>query len=83
MINIKKTEPKIQSGKKVINVKDAYINDDNILCDESGAVFEQLKPELPPNISINFKISIDLDDLEDETDDKYTDGADDNDDLPF
>lgn len=73
MINIKKTEPKIQNGKKVINIKNAFLDENNVLCDESGNIFEQLKPELPPNLSINFKISFELQDGDD-VEDNYSSG---------
>ena len=87
MINVKKIEPKVSTAKKVIQVKDAYLDDNFVLRDESGAVFEQIKPELPPNASISFKISIELEDEDedalDDEDEEDTDQPDGYNGLPF
>lgn len=63
MIEVKKVEPKVQNGKKVIAIKNAFINENGIICDESGAVGIQLQPELPySDVTFDFKITFVIDD---------------------
>lgn len=70
MIEIKKVEPKVQNGKKVIVIKNAFVNEDGIICDEYGAVGSQLKPELPSSdATFDFKITFIIEDDVDEFDD--------------
>ena len=70
MVSIKETESKVTSAKKNITIKDALVSQLRFV-DESGDVTEQVLSAIPPEFkTINIKITLELPDELDVTDDE-------------
>ena len=70
MVSIKETESKVTSAKKNITIKDALVSELRFV-DESGDVTEQVLSAIPPEFkTINIKITLELPDEPDVTDDE-------------
>lgn len=70
MVSIKETESKVTSAKKNITIKDALVSELRFV-DESGDVTEQVLSAIPPEFkTINIKITLELPDELDVTDDE-------------
>ena len=70
MVSIKETESKVTSAKKNITIKDALVSELRFV-DESGDVTEQVLSAIPSDFkTINIKITLELPDELDVTDDE-------------
>lgn len=70
MVSIKETESKVTSAKKNITIKDALVSELRFV-DESGDVTEQVLFAIPSEFkTINIKITLELPDELDVTDDE-------------
>lgn len=70
MVSIKKTESKITSAKKNITIKDALVSELRFV-DETGDVTEQVLSAIPEEFkTINIKITLELPDEVDLSEDE-------------
>ena len=68
MVSIKETESKVTAAKKNITIKDALVSQLKFV-DESGDVTDQVLSAIPPEFkTINVKITLELPDESDTTD---------------
>lgn len=68
MVSIKETESKVTAAKKNITIKDALVSHLRFV-DESGDVTDQVLSAIPPEFkTINVKITLELPDESDTTD---------------
>lgn len=68
MVSIKETESKVTTAKKNITIKDALVSQLRFV-DESGDVTDQVLSAIPPEFkTINVKITLELPDESDTTD---------------
>lgn len=70
MVSIKETESKITAARKNITIKDALVSELRFV-DESGDVTEQVLSAIPSDFkTINIKITLELPETLDMTDDE-------------
>ena len=70
MVSIKETESKVTSAKKNITIKDAFVSELRFV-DETGDVTEQVLSAIPEDFkTINVKITLELPDESDLTEDE-------------
>lgn len=68
MVSIKETESKVTTAKKNITIKDTIVSQLRFV-DESGDVTDQVLSAIPPEFkTINVKITLELPDESDTTD---------------